>query len=236
MRPLSAKNKKYSLFQISVAYFSGAIIMDEWSYYLKFFISLVAIVNPPGIIPIFIDATRGMNKDERRQTGDLASFTVFMVLTISLLSGDAIIRFFGISIASFRVAGGILLLLASISMLQAKLSPEKQSQEEALDLESRKSLAVVPLGIPLLAGPGAISTVILHAQKHLTLMHYLGLFLVIMVLTALVWWLLRISAIIAGRLGKTGINLITRIMGLIMAAIGVEFMASGIKQFFPGLG
>lgn len=210
--------------------------MDEWSYYLKFFISLVAIVNPPGIIPIFIDATRGMNKDERRQTGDLASFTVFMVLTIALLSGDAIIRFFGISIASFRVAGGILLLLASISMLQAKLSPEKQSQEEALDLESRKSLAVVPLGIPLLAGPGAISTVILHAQKHLTLMHYLGLFLVIMVLTALVWWLLRISAIIAGRLGKTGINLITRIMGLIMAAIGVEFMASGIKQFFPGLG
>lgn len=210
--------------------------MDEWGYYLKFFVSLVAVVNPPGIIPIFIDASRGMNSSERKQTGDLASYTVFMVLTLSLISGDAIIRFFGISIASFRVAGGVLLLLSAISMLQAKLSPEKQSQEEAIDLESRKSLAVVPLGIPLLAGPGAISTVILHAQKHLDMAHYFSLFVVITALSALVWCLLRLSSLIALKIGKTGINLITRIMGLIMAAIGVEFIASGLKQFFPGLG
>lgn len=209
--------------------------MDEWSYYLKFFISLVAIVNPLGIVPIFIDACRGMNPTERRQTGDLASYTVLMVLTASLVFGDAMIRFFGISIASFRVAGGVLLLLAAISMLQAKISPEKQSEEEAIDLESRKSLAVVPLGIPLLAGPGAISTVILHAQKHLNLLHYLVLLLVIVILSASIWWLLRISSAIAGKLGKTGINLVTRIMGLIMAAIGVEFMASGLRQLFPGL-
>lgn len=210
--------------------------MDEWGYYLKFFISLVAIVNPLGIVPIFIDASRGMNSEERRQTGDLASYTVLMVLTAALIFGDAMIRFFGISIASFRVAGGVLLLLAAISMLQAKISPEKQSEEEAIDLESRKSLAVVPLGIPLLAGPGAISTVILHAQKHLNLIHYLVLFLVIAILSGGIWWLLRVSAFIAGKLGKTGINLVTRIMGLIMAAIGVEFMASGLKQLFPGLG
>lgn len=209
--------------------------MDDWSHYLKFFIGLVAIVNPLGILPIFIDASSGMNHDEKKQTENLASCTVFIVLVISLVSGEAIIRFFGISIASFKVAGGILLLLGAISMLQARISPEKQSREEALDMESRKSLAVVPLGIPLLAGPGAISTVILNAQKHLTLTHYMILFTVITAVCVLVWFILKLSSVIAEKLGKTGINLVTRIMGLIMAAIGVEFMAGGLKQLLPGL-
>ncbi len=209
--------------------------MFDWSHYLKFFIGLVAIVNPIGIIPIFIEACSGMNDDETGQTRNLASYTVFIVLVISLVCGDSIIRFFGISIDSFRVAGGFLLLSSALSMIQARISPEKQTHEEALDMETRKSLAVVPLGIPLLAGPGAISTVILNAQKHHTLTHFLVLFTVIAAVSVLVWCMLRLSSAIAEKLGKTGINLITRIMGLIMAAIGVEFIANGLKQLLPGL-
>lgn len=143
--------------------------------------------------------------------------------------------FFGITLSSFRVGGGILILLMSISMMNARMSPVKQTEEEAQDAAEKNSVAVVPLGIPLLAGPGAISTVIVYAHLDSSPMHYLLLAAEILGIAGAVWLSFRLAPFIASRLGKTGINVVTRIMGLIMAAIGVEFIANDLKQIFPGL-
>lgn len=206
------------------------------SEYLKFFAALLAIVNPVGAIPIFINLTAGKDKGVRNKNGFMASISMGIILVVVLFSGDAILRFFGISVGSFRVGGGILILLMAISMLHAKMSQVKQTKEEELDSAERDSVAVVPLGTPLLAGPGAISTVILYAQRYTSVAHYLYLLGIIVLLVFLTFLSFRLAPTIARLLGKTGINVVTRLMGLIMAAVGVEFIANGLKQLFPVLG
>lgn len=206
------------------------------SEYLKFFAALLAIINPVGAIPIFINLTADKDEGGRNKNGFMASISMGIILIVVLFSGDAILRFFGISVGSFRVAGGILILLMAISMLHAKISHVKQTEEEGLDSAERNSVAVVPLGTPLLAGPGAISTVILYAQRYTSVVHYLYLLGVIVLLACLTFLLFRLAPTIARLLGKTGINVVTRLMGLIMAAVGVEFIANGLKQLLPVLG
>ena len=209
--------------------------MEPFSVYMKFFIGLLAIVNPVGTIPIFLDACRDMGDEERKRTGKMVFFTVLTVLLVVLISGEFILRFFGITINSFRVAGGILLFIMALSMLHAKVSNTKQTKEEAEDLENKDSVAIVPLGVPLLAGPGAISTVILYSQQYRNPIDYVILGFIILAVALIAWLCLRISNRVRNFLGQTGINIITRIMGLIMAAIGVEIIASGLKGLFPAL-
>jgi multiple antibiotic resistance protein len=203
--------------------------------YLKFSVSLTAIINPIGAIPIFINLTADNSTEQRRQNAVWASYATAAILFLALFTGEKLLVFFGISIASFRVGGGILILLMAISMLHAKMSPAKHTAEEAADSVERETVAVVPLGTPLLAGPGAISTVILHGQRHDSLLHYGMLAVIILILSVTVFFAFRAAPFIASYLGKTGINVVTRIMGLIMAAIGVEFIANGLKQLFPVL-
>lgn len=204
--------------------------------YLKFFVALLAIVNPVGTIPIFINLTAHQETATRNKNGLMASLSMGLILVAVVFSGDAILRFFGITVGSFRVGGGILILLMAISMLHAKMSKVKQTEEEERDSIDRDSVAVVPLGTPLLAGPGAISTVILYAQRYDSPAHFLFLCGVIVALTGLTFLLFRLAPSIARLLGRTGINIVTRLMGLIMAAMGVEFIANGLKQLFPILG
>lgn len=209
--------------------------MQDWAEYLKFFIGLVAILNPIGVIPVFINLTGQQSAAERSETAFVAGVSVGAVLLISLVAGEFILNLFGISIASFRVGGGILILLMAISMMQATMSPTRQTPEEARDAALKESVGVVPLAIPLLAGPGAISTMILYANRSTSLLHDLVLGVGVVAVAALVWLMFRLAQPVAARLGRTGINVVTRIMGLIMAAIGVEFMANGLKQLFPAL-
>ncbi len=209
--------------------------MGGWEEYAKLFVGLLAIVNPIGIIPSFISFTSEHSEPERRRTAIRAAATVGLVLLTALLTGEAILTFFGITIASFRVGGGILVMLIAISMMHARLSGAQQTREEVQDAAERDSIAVVPLGIPLLAGPGAISTVVLYAHRSGDWGHYLILSLQIGLVAGLVWICLRAAPLIGSRLGRTGINVVTRIMGLIMAAIAVEIMANGLRQLFPGL-
>ena len=209
--------------------------MIEWVEYAKFFAGLLSIVNPIGSIPVFINLTANQSPSQRHQTGLLAALSVVLVLGVVLVAGQPLLAFFGITVSSFRVGGGILILLMSISMMNAKLSPVKQTEEEAQDAAEKDSVAVVPLGIPLLAGPGAISTVIVYAHSASSLSHYVFLAVEILGVAGAVWLCFRLAPFIASRLGRTGINVVTRIMGLIMAAIGIEFIANGLKQIFPGL-
>ncbi|MBZ0067448.1 MAG: YchE family NAAT transporter [Thiobacillus sp.] len=209
--------------------------MLEYAQYLKIFIGLLAIVNPFGAIPLFISMTADEDARQRRRTIDLVAIGVTIILLVALFFGEHLLTFFGITIDSFRVGGGILVLLMAIAMLHAKTSLIKQTDTEAHESIEKESVAIVPLAMPLLAGPGAISTVILAAHKANSIVHYLIIALSIVLLSVVVWGVLRLSPWIESRIGSTGINIFTRIMGLILTAIAVEFIASGIKGLFPVL-
>ncbi|MDP2105855.1 MAG: MarC family protein, partial [Desulfobulbaceae bacterium] len=170
---------------------------------------------------------------DRHRTSLRSAITTALVLLVSLALGEAVLSFFGITIASFRVGGGILIMLIAFSMLHGQTSQTKHTAEEVQDSMERDTVAVVPLGIPLLAGPGAISTIILTAQRYSSFSHYLILAAEIIIVAFIVWICLRSAPMIASMLSRTGINIVTRIMGLIMTAVGVEFITSGLKQIFP---
>lgn len=209
--------------------------MLDYAEYFKIFIGLLAIVNPIGAIPLFISMTADESRSQRRKTVNTVAAGVTIILLSALFFGDLLLQFFGISIDSFRVGGGILVLLMAIAMLHAKTSHVRQTDEEADESIEKESVAIVPLAMPLLAGPGAISAVILAAHKSPTVVHYLIISLSIVLLSLVVWGVLRLSPWIAARISATGINIFTRIMGLILAAIAVEFIAAGLKGLFPSL-
>lgn len=208
--------------------------MLDFTEYTKIFISLFAIIDPVGIIPIIIAFTAGMSAQKRERVGRVASLSVFGILLAALLLGEAILSFFGISIHSFRTAGGILLLLMSINMLIGhKQAP---APEDNADTESTQSIAVVPLSTPLLAGPGAISTVIVDAHKAGSAGHYGIMALVLVALSLTVWLTFLVAPWVSRRLGGIGSTIVTRLMGLLLAAIAVEFIAGGLRGLFPALG
>lgn len=210
--------------------------MLDHTEYTKFLIALLAIVNPLGAVPIFAALTSGANDMARTHIARIVVASVMIILFVALLFGDWILRLFGITIHSFSVGGGILILLMAISMLQARVSPIAQTDEEAREGESKESVAVVPLSMPLLAGPGAISTVILYAHKRDGLEHYLTMSGDILIVGLILWGVLKMVPWITRHISQTGINIFTRIMGLILAAIAVEIIASGLKGMFPNLG
>lgn len=209
--------------------------MLDFTEYTKIFISLFAILDPIGIIPIIILFTAGMAAPERANLGRLASLTVCAILLVALLLGEPLLSFFGISINSFRVAGGILLMLIAIKMLMGNLN-QAGPGSDSTDGESISANAIVPLSTPLLAGPGSISAVIMEAHKANGIEHYLIMGLEIVLLSITVWLTFLIAPWVARRLGKIGIDVFTRLMGLILAAIAVEFIASGMRGLFPTLG
>ena len=240
-------------------------------------VTLLAIVNPLAIVPFFIHYTQGYSTQERRRTIWIASFSAFCVIAISALLGLRILNFFSISLASFQVGGGMLLLTSSLAMLNAEPAEAKATineikeeikeaqtdsmllAEQALSgtnakpsLKSsaarahdrdhhavsaaRTSIAVVPLTIPLLTGPATMSTVVIYAEKAKTfpqLALLVGYGLVIALATALCF---AAAQPIARLLGRTGINVMTRLMGLILAALAVEVMSEGLIKLFPMLG
>jgi multiple antibiotic resistance protein len=207
-------------------------IMLDFTEYTKIFITLLAIVNPIGAIPIVMALTADASEEEFRRTTRTTVTAVLIILLAALFTGEFLLGFFGISVNSFRVAGGILLLLMALSMLHARQSAITFSKEEARD-GSRESVAVVPISMPLLAGPGAISTVILYTHKSHAPLHYLFMVLEILLLVLLLWLAFLAIPWISRHTTQTGINIFSRVMGLILAAIAVEFIANGVKGLFP---
>lgn len=209
--------------------------MTDWPALFKITIALFAIVNPIGSVPIFISATHGWSDADRANTARTVAFTVFIVLTVSAFLGDTILDFFGVTIPSFQVGGGILLMLIAISMMHGKQSGTRQTPEEAQTLAEREVIAIVPLSIPLLAGPGAISSMIIAAQQNSSFAGHLSLIVPILIISAIIWLVLKLAVAISSRLGTIGINIVTRLMGLILAAMAVEFIAHGLNGLFPKL-
>lgn len=202
----------------------------------KTFIALLALVNPLGVLPMFISLTQGHTRKEKQRTIRAAALTVVAVISICVLLGEQIIEFFGISTASLQVAGGLLILLMSLAMLNAQMGGARTTAEEQDEAEHKSTLGVVPLGIPLLTGPGAISTVIVYADKARGAADYAVIVGCGVVLAGLVWLVLQLAEPINRVMGRSGINIATRIMGLLVAAVAVEFIVEGLKTMLPALG
>lgn len=204
---------------------------------LKPLIALLAIVNPIGAIPFFISFTSGFSRAQRQRTIRVSAFSAFVVIAVSALAGLRIIEFFGISVASFQVGGGTLLLISSLQMLHAQ--PAETSKEDVSEGAERAdagaSIAVVPLTIPLLTGPATISTMVIYAEQSPHWWQLGTLVLYGVVIGVAVYLAFMASGRIARVLGRTGINVMTRLMGLILAAMAVEIMAAGLIQLFPVL-
>ncbi len=201
-------------------------------------VTLLAIVNPVGVVPFFIHFTASFTPAQRRRTIAVSAFTAGAVIALSALCGLRIIEFFGISLASFQVGGGCLLLISSLAMLNAQPAEGRKEDvsEGTSKVDAGASIAVVPLAIPLLTGPATISTMVIYAEKTRQwweLAVLVGYGVVVGVVT---WVVFMASGRIAKALGSTGINIMTRLMGLILAAVAVELLADGLTKLFPILG
>ncbi|MEZ9512184.1 YchE family NAAT transporter [Vibrio breoganii] len=203
--------------------------------YLQFFVGLFAIVNPVGIMPIFVSLTNHLSPEERIKTASTANIAVAVILIVSLFAGQMLLDVFSISLDSFRIAGGLLLVSIAFAMMNGQLGEQKQNKQEKAESISKEQVGVVPLAMPLMAGPGAISSTIVFGSNHTGPIDYIAVTITVIVFSFCCWVLFRSAPFIVRFLGQTGINVITRIMGLILGALGIEFIANGIGALFPGL-
>ena len=208
------------------------------SGYARFFVTLAAVLDPFLAVPIFLAVTASRSAKERSRLVNAVTVTVFAVLAGAALFGEQLLLLVGASLPAFRVGGGLVLLLMALAMLNAQAGGVHQSQDEAKELESGAHLGdtqgVVPLAVPLLAGPGAISTTILAAQTG-GAAHFAAILGCILAVCALTWITLRLAGPIGAKLGTTGLNIATRLLGLLLAALAIQTMAEGLRQLFPGL-
>jgi multiple antibiotic resistance protein len=202
--------------------------------YLSFALATLSavffIVDPLGLVPLFVAMTSHDAEAKRRRIALRATVVAWGVLSAFALFGSVIFRAFGITLSAFKVAGGILLLITAIDMLRAQPSRTRSSPEEALESTSKDDVAIVPLAMPLLAGPGAIATVTVLAGRGPTWPYVVPVLLSIALTCVAAYLLLRIAGRINGVLGRSGIAVLERIMGLLLAAIAVQFMADGARE------
>lgn len=197
--------------------------------------ALVAVLNPIGTAPIFVAMTEGLDVKERARVARTAAFASTCTLLGAALAGRELLAFFGISVDSFRVAGGLIVLLMALAMLRAEPTRLRATHEERAEGVAKPNPGVFPLAIPLLAGPGAISTMLLWSGAASTWAAR-GLLAAITLCAGMVIYVVLLAAVPVSRtLGLTGMNVLTRVMGLVLAAIAVEMMAAGLRALLPAL-
>ncbi len=207
----------------------------DWMEYTRIFIGLFAIVNPIGTVPLYLSFTENLKK-QRNQIARTTATAVAVILITTMLLGSHILYFFSISLDAFRVAGGILLMLIAFGMLQARQGRTRHTPEEDEEALDSSSVSVVPLALPLLAGPGAMSTVILFSNQAEGFQSTSALIFICLLVSLLIWVILRLAPEIGKKISTTAMNITTRVMGLILAAMSVEFIAGGLRGLLPILG
>lgn len=208
--------------------------LAHWTNYSRFLLSLLAVLDPFMAVPIFLGMCASRSDADRRRFAKVISLTVFGVLVGAALTGEAVLRAMGTSLASFRIGGGLVLLLMAFAMLQARPGDVRQTAAEANALDGTETLGVVPLAVPLLTGPGAISTVMIAVQQG-GLLHDALVIVIIGAVCIMLWLMLRMAVSIGRLMGTAGLNVANRLLGLLLAAIAVESMAIGLKDLFPVL-
>ena len=210
--------------------------MVDLDEYIKLLAGLLSVVDPIGAIPLFISLTEHRNSGERRRIACVCAMSVGAALLIAHIGGNFWLKFFGIGIPSFQIAGGIVVLFMGISMVKASHDRSRNTPEERVESVDKESIAVVPLAIPLLSGPGAMSTVIVNHNLNPSLNYDVLAVCVIVTVALSVLLCLLMAEKIEDLLGTTGMNVITRVFGLIILSIAVEFITKGLAAVFPILG
>lgn len=201
-------------------------------YAVLTFGSLFAIVDPLAVIPAFLAMTARDTVGRRRRMAKVACLVSALVMGVFAALGPAIFKVLGITLGAFQVAGGLVLLLSSLDMLRAKRSPLNETEEETQEGISKDDVAVTPLAVPMLAGPGAISTSIVLAGKAATWVHTMVFYACIAGVTLATYFILHFVASGARRISPTFLNVATRLMGLLLAAVGVQFILTALH--LPG--
>jgi multiple antibiotic resistance protein len=210
-------------------------VSDALSSALVSVLAVFFVVDPIGVVPIFIAMTQGDTPEKMRGTARRASLVAGGLLIFFALFGTFLFKVVGVSLSAFRVAGGIVLLITALDMLRARQSETRTSPEEAQEATDKEDVAIVPLAIPLLAGPGAIATVMVLMSRAAGPLWVAAVVLSILVTMAASYFLLRGAALVQRVLGQSGVAIFQRVMGLLLAAIAVQFIADGGRDLV-GLG
>jgi len=205
-----------------------------FSDYIQMYTGLFAIMNPISAVPLYLAYTENL-APQRQHISRQTAIAVTVILIVSMLAGTHILAIFGISIDAFRVAGGILIFFVAFNMLQARVGRTRHTPEEDEEAQDSSSVAVVPIALPLLAGPGAISTTILFSNRTQTTLDMAALFVICILIGMSIWMVLYLAPQIGRRMSRTAMNVTTRVMGLILASVAIEFIIGGLRQLLPGL-
>lgn len=207
----------------------------DWKFALVALSAVFFVIDPLANVPMFLTITSGDTVEQRRSTALRAALATWITLCVFALAGGVIFKAFGISLGAFKIAGGIMLLLMSIDMMRAQPSPTRTTEEEQAEGKKKDDVAIFPLAIPMLAGPGAIATVmVLMSRAAWKAIPTVAVFFSVTV-TCLAAWLLMRSASAADKyLPKTVLRAFERIMGLLLAAVAVEFIAGGVRDMING--
>jgi multiple antibiotic resistance protein len=202
------------------------------SEYIQFgtlaFTSLLAILNPLSAVPVFVAMTAHYDPGRRAATLRRAIFTAFVVMVAFSLLGTLILRFFGITTHAFQIAGGIIFFSIGWDMLHAQRSRVNTTEEEETEGAGREEIGIIPLGLPSLAGPGTITTVIALDSQAETVPQRISIYVAIVLVCMIAWMVLSAAPLVTRKLGQTGMNVFTRIMGLLAMVIGSQFVINGV--------
>jgi multiple antibiotic resistance protein len=209
--------------------------MAEITTYIKTFIAVFVLVNPLEGIPLFLNETQNAQKEQRVAIAKKTSIAVTVVLLSSLFLGKFILELFGIEIAAFQLSGGVIIFIIALKMVLTNDDSSKDPGDDAQPKKDPASMAIVPLAIPLLAGPGAISTVILYGSMGTSITHFAVLSGIIIAVGVATWLSLKAAVPMTTFLHQTGVNVLTKISGLLVAAIAIEMALNGLLKLLPKL-
>jgi multiple antibiotic resistance protein len=212
---------------------SAAPLKEVISYAVVAFSAIFFVVDPIAVVPVFITITEGDSEQKREQMARRACVITAAILLTFMVGGGLIFKLFGLTLAAFKIAGGLLLMLTALDMLRSMPSRTRTSGKEVHEAQAKPDVAIVPLAMPLLAGPGSIATVMVLVAQAQALWQLLLLGLSIVVTAVISYLMLRAAGLVNRFLGNSGRAILERVMGLLLAAIAVQFIIGGIHDAFP---
>ncbi|SMO37579.1 MarC family NAAT transporter [Fodinibius sediminis] len=212
--------------------FFSTYISGSTTLLIAAFTSIISVANPLAAMPVFISLTEQSTDPERTGIAQKASFYMFIILVLFLLAGTYIMSFFGISLPGIRIAGGLIILRAAYAMLNPEQTDRKISKEAQEAAKTKEDISFSPMAMPMLSGPGSIAVVIGLASQSQGPVDLIIITIAIVLVALISYGVLRLAPFSAKYIGPTGMNAITRMMGFIAMAIGVQFILNGISSFF----
>jgi multiple antibiotic resistance protein len=210
-----------------------SLVRDVLSYGVVAFSAIFFVVDPIAVVPVFITITEGDSEDKRRDMARRACVITAAILLTFMLGGGLIFQLFGLTLAAFKIAGGILLMLTALDMLRSMPARTRTSGKEVSEAVHKPDVAIVPLAMPLLAGPGSIATVMVLVAQAKRPWQFALLGLSILITAALSYLMLRAAGLVNRFLGNSGRAILERVMGLLLVAIAVQFLIGGVRDGFP---